>query len=300
MGFHFASAPTFGTAYFGNPAYAFNMMDSVPARWDNIADVRIDTLPTHVARFRGAPDSVDIFFAARLPIDEIQAATDIAAPVRTDFWMLRGDLEVAFRDSVLGGDAIARSWERRVAAGEYLYRLEAHAEGSLVAARTSSELLAATDSATGFAMNGFGISDVLLASAVEAPVTAPARWRDVTFTPLAGPVVGSKELALLWEIYDFAERDGAAEFDVAITIRRERSALGRITARIVGGAIGREVMTDRVELAYDRRVAHAPTIVEHITISLGETPTGTYLLSLDVTDRATGRTASRSMRIAVR
>jgi hypothetical protein len=149
-------------------------------------------------------------------------------------------------------------------------------------------------------MAGFGISDVLLASSVEASTMPPRGWKDVQLSPLAGPVVGNKQLALLWENYDFGERDGAAEFDVTINIRRQQSAVGRITARIVGGVLGREVMSDRVELTYDRQVPHGPTVVEHITIDLGDTPTGTYLLSLDVTDRVTGRTASRTMRIAVR
>lgn len=299
MGFHFVSAPTYGTGYFANVTYAYNMMDSVPARWDNIADLRIDTLPVNVARFRATDDAVDVLFAARLPVEDITAATDILGDVRTDFWMLRGELDVAFRDSVMKSDASTRTWTHRAPIDHYLYRLEAHAHGSLVAARTSAQIVAGTDSASGFFVHGFGISDVLLASSLEIPATTPARWRDVSLSPLAGPVVGNKQLVLLWENYDFGERDGSTEFDVAINIRRQQSAAGRITARIVGGIIGRE-LSDRVEMVYDRRVPHSPTVVEYITIDLGDTPTGTYLLSLDVTDRVTGRTASRTMRIAVR
>jgi hypothetical protein len=114
------------------------------------------------------------------------------------------------------------------------------------------------------------MSDVLLASSVEVPAMMPARWSGLRLAPLAGPVVGDKELALVWENYDFGARAGSAEFDVSINIRRERSAAGRITARIVGGVLGREVMSDRVELTYDRSVPHAATIVEHITIGLGD------------------------------
>lgn len=300
MGFYFRTAPTYATGYFENVAYAYNMMDSVPARWDNIADVRIDTLPVNVARFRATRDSVDVHFAARIPLDEIASATDIAGDVRSDFWMLNSRLDVVFSDSVLDRDASTRAWTQRAALDRYLYRLEAHAEGSLVAARTSAEVLAGTDSATGFFTSGFGMSDVLLASAVEAPASMPARWNGLSLTPLAGPVVGNKQLALVWENYEFGERAGSSEFDVAISIRRVQSAVGRITARIVGGVLGREVISGQVELAYDRSVPHAPTVVEHITIDLGDTPTGTYLLSLDVTDRVTGRTASRTIRIAVR
>jgi len=299
MGFHFTSAPTFATAYFSNPAYAANMMDSVPARWDNIADVRIDSLPVNVARFRAVQDSVDVFFAARLPIEEIREASDVAGPVRTSFWLLRNGLDQVVHSSLPDTGGFLRSWTQRASTDDYLFRLEARAEGSLVAARSQSQLITGTDPATGFATTGFGISDVLFASSVTPPPGTPARWREMTFTPLAGPVVGDKQLSLIWENYDFTERDDAAEFDVAITIRRERTAVGRITARILGGVTGRE-MSDRVELVYDRRVPHAPTVVEHITISLDDTPTGTYLLSLQVTDRASGRSASRTVRIAVR
>lgn len=303
MRFTFDGAPTFATAYFADPTYASLMIDSVPARWDNIADVRIDTLPANVARFRAGQDSVDVFFATRPPVEEIRHATDIATSVRSDFWLLRDGTHPVIRDSAMESTSVIRTWTQRVALGNYLYRFEARAEGSLVAGRATAALVAGTDSATGFATSGFGMSDLLLASTVEGTGGTAARWNNVRLTPLAGPVVGNKELVVVWENYDFGERGGNAEYDLSITIRRERSETGRLSARIIGGireVLGRAVTNDRVELELDRQVAHSPTLVDQVTISLGDTPTGTYILTLNMTDRVTGRTASRTTRIAVR
>jgi hypothetical protein len=53
-------------------------------------------------------------------------------------------------------------------------------------------------------------------------------------------------------------------------------------------------------MRFERTVPHAPTIADNITISLGDTPAGVYLLTLRITDRVSGRTTSRAMTLVIR
>ena len=88
LAFHFNGAPTFGTSYLAAGGAAHERMDSIPARWDNISRVRIDSLPVRVTRFRARPDSVDVVFTSQPPAAAIQSAASIEGAVRTDFWLL--------------------------------------------------------------------------------------------------------------------------------------------------------------------------------------------------------------------
>ena len=88
LSFHFRGMPTFGTSYFTSPAVAYDRMDSIPSRWDNISRERIDSLPVRVARFRARADSVDVVFTSQPPVDAIRAAAAVEGAVRTDFWLL--------------------------------------------------------------------------------------------------------------------------------------------------------------------------------------------------------------------
>jgi hypothetical protein len=88
-----------------------------------------------------------------------------------------------------------------------------------------------------------------------------------------------------------------------VILQRERSAAGRIAARIVGGvagAVGIDRTDDRIAVRFDRAVPHAAAVADHVTIDLGETPRGTYRLTLEVTDTVTGRVASRTATLVIR
>src|SRR5690606_19086330 len=90
----------------------------------------------------------------------------------------------------------------RLAPSHYLYRFEATADGSSSAARSSGWMMAGRDTATGFDTRGFGVSDLILASALERSGAPANRWRDVGVTPLLTALPVDGELHLLWEIYD--------------------------------------------------------------------------------------------------
>jgi hypothetical protein len=96
----------------------------------------------------------------------------------------------------------------------------------------------------------------------------------------------------VWEAYELGERSGEARYEVAVTIDRGSSRVGRIAAQIVGrvaSAVGVERSDDKVALRFERRVAHANTIADAITISLGDTPPGVYMIVLTITDQVSGR-----------
>ena len=149
---------------------------------------------------------------------------------------------------------------------------------------------------------------MLLATHVEEPRGVPARrWNDLKAEPLVGIVPRGGSLSVVWENYEFGDDAGSARYGLAIALRRERpdtSTVPNIEARIVGGAgsdarIERRDELDRVTFSFDRTVPHSAVILDNVTLSLGTTPPGWYLLTLTVTDRVTGRSTGRSQRLFV-
>jgi hypothetical protein len=157
------------------------------------------------------------------------------------------------------------------------------------------------DPATGFAMRGFGISDLLVASRTSAAPTAK-RWIDFDPEPVLGAVTKGSEIALVWENYELGQTGGTSRYEISIVIDRVRSLSGRIAAEIIGrtaSAIGRDMSDDRLSLKFERTVAPANTVADNIMIGLGTTPPGSYLLTLRITDRVSGRVASRTVGLTI-
>lgn len=304
--FRFRGAPSFGTMQFTDFGRAHGTIDSIPAIWDNTHLLQIDSIPVQTARFRAlALDSVDVYFASAAPVAAIRRATDVAGPVRTNFWLLDNTGAITRHDSTAASvDGGSAAVTRRVAPGQYAYRMEASGSASLVAGRSTGRIDAgdgAEAGAEGFATRGFGVSDLLLARG-DAGTRPLSRWRDADITPITGPVPQRGSLTLVWETYDLAERAGSAEYRIAIAIQREQSRIGRIGAQIVsslGRAVARTASLDRVEFSLDRTVGHSPVLVDQVTLALGGTPAGSYLVSLELTDVATGATARRTTRLVI-
>jgi hypothetical protein len=219
--------------------------------------------------------------------------------------MLMRDTMIIARDSARVTDTLPFGFVRRVAPATYAIRTEAVSDTPRAGARVTVPVVAGADSATGFSMRGFGLSDILFATRVAPRSGGQGRWRDFDIRPHAGPVSAGGTLDVLWEVYDLTARDGAASYDVAITIAQSdtRGGLGRITAEVIG-TIGRVVGVDRqnnrITSRFTRTVAAGRAVADHVTISLGDTPPGVYSMTIEVTDRATGRTASRIRSIVVR
>lgn len=278
------------------------------ATWNNLVHGRIDSIPAQVARFRGGSDSIDVYFATQPPIEAIRRSAEVRGPVRTDFWLTTDRLAPIARDSILADTAGVRAFTRRVTPGAYVYRSEATAPGSRIAARATSRVVVRDDSATGFTTNGFGVSDILLATRATARNGAPVRWSDLNVQPLLGSIAQNAQLSLVWETYGLAAITGQATYDVVIAVQPDRpprpGTPPGIAARIVGGltgalGIGRRAIDDRVEFTFQRVAPARPAMVDDIAISLSGTRPGAYRITVRVTDRATGASATGIRRATV-
>ena len=295
--FTFCGMPMFATSYV--PPMLQQRFGEItagdPVRWDNIRAIAVDSMPAQAARFRATADSIDVMIAMLPPFAGIQRVSVLASPVRSDLWILAGGVtSIAHDTSVITAPGVM-SFRHRVPAGNYAYRAEASAEGSQYAARATAAFGAGPDSTNAFPTRGFGMSDVLLGTNASAPRTF-RRWTDVAIQPVAGAVAAQSNLALVWESYDLANTNGSAHYDVTISLRPQRSMVGRIAARIVtnvGGAVGIDRKDDRVDMRYERTAPFAPVLVDEISVSLAGTPSGLYRLSVTITDVATKRSVSR-------
>jgi GWxTD domain-containing protein len=302
LSFVFQGQASFGTARIPLSDRTFQELqrEDVPVRWDNARSVEVDTIPVQSVRFRGTADSVDVLVAAAPPVGPIRASSTRALDVRTDFWLLAGGTVGVKRDSTMDFPGGVQSWQYRVPAGTYVYRIEASANDATKAARSTAALVAGSDPLSGFALGGFGVSDVLLATRAQprAGVT-PQRWSDLELRPLAGPLAAGADLSVAWETYGIASANGSAAYSIAITIRRESSGAGRVAARVLRGVTGISIGDDEVAILFDRTVAHRDALVEYLDLALGETPAGAYRLTLKITDRTTGQSTERVTRFTI-
>jgi GWxTD domain-containing protein len=276
--------------------------DWQPSRWDNVSETRIDSMPVQVARFRGPADSVDVLIASRSPLDSLRTIAGVTTEPRVDLWLYGWDTPHARRDSVVPESTAERRWTYRVPSGTYYYRIESTVPGGLMAGRAAGTATVGPDSATGFTTRGFGISDVLLATTADAPAHA-LRWTDMEFVPLMGAVAAGGSLAVVWETYDLTRVEAEARYTVTISLARERSRGGRIAAVIatrIGTLVGINRSDDELAATFDRVVPHAGALADLLTIELGETPPGSYRLTLSVTDGASGAVTTRATRVVVR
>ncbi len=271
-----------------------------PARWDNIAETRIDSMPVQAARFRASPDSVDFYLAARAPMESLLKVATVNTVPYAKLWLTGREVSPGFQDSLDVPPAGVMEWRRRRPAGPYYYRVEATLPGALAAGRAAGWVTLGADTATGFTMRGFGMSDLLIATRSGANATAH-RWSDISFTPLTGDVSRGGHVSVIWENYDVGRREGTASYHVTMSLVRDLIAPAPVDVSIEGA--GARVLSRRGASAftveYDRSVAFAPTLVDNIALSFGTTPPGGYTLTVTVKDGATGRTTSRAARIVV-
>jgi hypothetical protein len=222
--------------------------------------------------------------------------------VRSDFWLFGRDFDGGFQDSATFAGTGEKGWTFRVPQTNWMYRIEATIPGALTAAQVTGWIEAGRDSATGFAMRGLGLSDLLLASSATPRGALQRRWTDFTVAPLIGPVAQRGSVDLLWETYELGNQSGSARYDVAVTLQRQRSTAGRVAADIVSAlasAVGVDRRDDRVTVRFERSAPHSAALVDRVTIALGDTPPGTYAVTLTVTDRASGRTTSRTTPLVI-
>ncbi len=271
-----------------------------PARWDNIARRRIDSLPVQLVRFRAGLDSTELFVAARAPLARLTEVRGSELAART--WLIGSSTpDMSGSPLRVAPDGLA-VWTSTVAAGEYLWRAEIVTVGEATAARASTPVVLTDDPLTGYLRRGFGMSDVLVGTSTGEPGDA-ARWREAKVLPVTGPLTAREAVALVWETYDLAPRDGRTRYTVTVTLARERRGTGELGATVVGAlasTAGVERQRDAVTITYDREAAHRAVMVDQLTLNLSATPPGAYRLRVEVRDRATGRATVRETGVELR
>jgi GWxTD domain-containing protein len=267
------------------------------ARWDNVPILRPDSMTAEAARFRASRDSVDLLLTVVPPTDRLADSSTGEIP-RADLWLVASHGVVVVRDSARLDAPGSLSWRPRVERGEFLLRMEATGQGSPRGARAAAELDAGAD----FPTSGPGVSDLLIArSATDGSIPAE-RWSGLMIVPALGVAPRGSSLALVWEQYELGATAGQTDYEVAVTIARERGTAGAIAASITAGVaslLRREVRDDRIVIRFDRRPAAAPVVLENVTLALGDTPPGTYAVRVEITDRVSGATHSLSGRLTV-
>lgn len=300
--FVFNGSPMFGTAHtaVGDEYAVHARIQVTPVRWDNLNTLTIDSMPSQVARFRGAADSVAVFVAARPQVDTLRTYAH-GAPLKQHIWIVTPATQIAFGDSGALGDGL-QSWSHSFVPGTYIARVEASAEGSTRAARSTLVINATPAGPTGFVASGAGLSDLLLATNAEPRGTAK-RWNDFTVTPVVGPVDHASQLVFLWENYGFGQKNGSAQYKVSVTLTRVRSRAGQIAASVVGSLASAARITTgdgRASVSFDRTMPYSSTMVDQFALALGNTPAGTYTVTLEITDTISGQSYARTRTVRIR
>jgi GWxTD domain-containing protein len=276
--------------------------NDTPVRWDNIKHITIDSMPVQVARFRARWDSVDVVVAQLAPVAALQRASVLTTPPNAHLWIMKGGITSVAQGTRQVDMSGVTSFRARVPLGTFIYRTEATAEGASMGGRATGIIVAQEDPATGFGPDGFGMSDVLVAESVRPTVPTPLRWSDFDGRLVTERINPESELSLIWENYEFGNDGGTARYSVSIIIERERSQPGRIAAGIVrgiAGAVGIEQSADKIEMTFDREVPHRAELVDYIGLSLKDTPTGRYTLTVRVVDQVGQRGTAWSRRIVL-
>ena len=312
MTFVFKEPPTWGTARHSDYEHVRVTTQNNPVRWDNVAtDRRTDSVRVQLSRFRAGPDSSDILMVAEVPVDSLMRGVDLQnAPVDIDFQMFNDVFTRVLRDSaryiVRAGapsGADMRAWRRRVPAGSFIYRVEAHQPDAVRGARAVGASVIGRDAS--FPLNGFGISDIVVAERVmPREGSAGSRWSDFNIVPGVGRLRQGQSIALLWETYDLGVREGSNRYKVEVSLTKHlrEGAIG-MAARVVGGVAGAVGKVDRgkgkVTLRYDRNIPATEAAVDYLTVDLGNAPTGRYTLRVDIVDSVTGRRVARERLVTI-
>ncbi len=273
------------------------------ARWTNVtAGMQIDSIATQIARFRAARGLVDLAIATRLPTQTMVTSTGFRTDARSDFWLLAGGLREVLRDSLAPAPDGVTLRKQMVPPDAYAYRTEVTIDGGNRAARSTGGVIAADDPRSGFTLDGFGMSDVLITASVAGDSRTAAGWRDLVIHPHAGAVGAGGEIGIVWESYGLHQDKGTARYAVAIELSRRilpRGPLprGNIRATISGARTYRR--PDQSFFEVERVGPHRDVIVDHLTLRLGTTPPGEYLLTVRITDRVTNRAIGRSQQLVI-
>ena len=308
--FRFKQFRLFGTAVLMSATFddRIDLENDRPATFKNLPILRnrVDSVSTQIVRFRAPGDSVDLAVFAGIRTGAVRRGSPIdTSNIQHGMFVLddrgraitrsTGRISSAERDTTV---MYPQSYFLRTTRAAQAVRLEALEPELMQVARSISDI-------SGFTTRGFGVSDLLLASAITAPVAlSNARWTDYLITPLTGNIVKrGAPIALIWESYEAAGDSAAARLRVNIRVQRETATgLVALTGRVVGGireALGNRPRERGVTISYDREFAATPALVDHLVVDLGRLEPGMYRITLNVLNLANNQAIERWQRFRI-
>ncbi len=282
-----------GRAAMDDIAVNEELIAQAPATWTGVPNLpTIDSIPLRIARFRADGARPSVLVSGAVPLQHMSVEGVRASATTMRFWMFADAAEIVARDSArTGSDGLAQ-WKLRVPPGELYVRAEALVPGGGAARGTA--LVPSPTSGAGLAM-----SDVVVAASAVDGATPARRWYELVIAPAPDTLPRARSIALAWEIYGLAARDGTQRYTVRLVIEKSsKSVAGRIAAQI-GGLVGLQRGDDHVTLDFDRDGAARDVTLDHIALSLREAPAGRYTLTVVITDKVSGSIVRRAVPLLI-
>jgi GWxTD domain-containing protein len=304
--FAFSLTPGFARVTFsGNHAELYRVSrDNIPVRFDNVPAVRnLDTIATQVAQFRGdTAGRTDIVVFAATPTGRMVGTSSLAGlRLLTAAIVKDGSLRDVARErrekSVAVGDSLGMepsTWRLSLPPSDYRFRVEAMVAALDRAARSSETLHVRR-----FTNDSLQVSDVIAADRIAPKDSTARRWTDFFIDPSVGRFRPGVPVSLLWETYNLAVDSAglvAYQVDIQFTVQEiERHGFAARLLGVVGDAAGLSAKgDDQVSLSFNRQREAPPDgrAVEFLDVDLQGAPEATYLVTVTITDRHTGRAAT--------
>ena len=275
-------------AGFDDIAITEDIQAQAPADWSNVPGVpSIDSIPLRIARFRPDGAHPSVLVSGVVPMQRMRTA-GIATPApMAQIWMFNDSVASVARDSVRVGSNGLALWKLRANGGDLYARAEATV--------TDGGAARGTAYAPGVTAGvGLGMSDIVVAASVADGAAGAHRWHELDIVPASDTLPRATGIALVWEMYGLAARDGTQRYAVRLIVEKaQKSLAGRIVAQI-GGLVGAQRGTDRVTLDFERDAAARNVTLDHVALSLREAPAGRYTLTVEITDKVSGAVVRRS------
>ncbi len=275
-------------AGFEDVAVNEEIQSEAPASWANVPGVpAVDTIALRVARFRPDGERPSVLVSGAIPVQRMRVEGLRAPAPMALLWLFTDGADAVARDSArAGGDGLAL-WKLRAPSGDLYARAEAMvADGGAARGTVFAPRVTAGD--------GLALSDIVVAATITEGAGPARRWHELAIVPAPDTLLRARGIALGWEVYGLAAKDGAQRYAVRLVLEKaSKSVTGRIVAQI-GGLVGAQRGNDRVMLDFERDAAARDVTVDHVALSLREAPAGRYTLTVQITDRVNGAKASRS------
>jgi len=289
----YAAAFNRGFSFIDDIAGNEDIQFQAPASWTSIPGVPpIDSIPLRVARFRADGAKPTVFVSATLPLQRMSVGGVAPRGLMTRLWMFADGADAVARDSSRADDGGLVQWKLRAPAGDVYARAEAVTPDASAARGT---VFASAPPTSG----GLTMSDVLIAASATDAGAPATRWHELRITPAPDALPNARDIALAWETYGLTAKDGAQHYSVRLIVEKSsKSITGRIVAQIAG-LVGSQRGDERVTLSFDRDTPAHDVTLDHLSLSLRQTPAGRYTLAVEITDKLTGAKTRRLTTILV-